>query len=56
MIFHGCVTCQFASLSIVVCVRVVWQARKVMHVAAQAQGFVKVTRLRGSYMGFAVSG
>ena len=53
VIFHGCVTCQFASL--VVCVKMVWQARKVMHFAAQAQGFVKVTRLRGSYMGFAVS-
>ena len=36
--------------SIVICIKVVCHARKVMHVAAQAQGFVKVTRLRRSHI------
>ena len=37
--------------SIVICIEVVCHARKVMHFAAQAQGFVKVTRLRRSSIG-----
>ena len=37
--------------SIVICIKVVCHARKVMRVAAQAQGFVKVTRLRRSSIG-----
>ena len=37
--------------SIVICMKVLCHARKVMHFAAQAQGFVKVTRLRRSSIG-----
>ena len=37
--------------SSVICIKVVCHARKVMHFAAQAQGFVKVTRLRRSHIG-----
>ena len=37
--------------SIVICMKVVCHARKVMHFAAQAQGFVKVARLRRSSIG-----
>ena len=37
--------------SIVICIKVVCHARKVMRFAAQAQGFVKVTRLRRSSIG-----
>ena len=37
--------------SIVICIKVVCHARKVMHFAGQAQGFVKVTRLRRSSIG-----
>ena len=37
--------------SIVICIKVVCHARKVMHFAAQAQGFVKLTRLRRSSIG-----
>ena len=36
--------------SIVICMKVVCHARKVMHFTAQAQGFVKVTRLRRSHI------
>ena len=36
--------------SIVICIKVVCHARKVMHFAAQAQGFVKVTRLHRSHI------
>ena len=36
--------------SIVICIKVVCHARKVMHFAAQAQGFVKVTRLCRSHI------
>ena len=41
--------------STVICIKVVCHARKVMYFAAQAQGFVKVTRLRRSHIGIAVS-
>ena len=51
--FHGCGTCLFASPYYTV---IGTSSRKVMHSAAQAQGFVKVTRLRRSYFGLAVSG
>ena len=37
--------------SIVICTKVVCHARKVMLFAAQAQGFVKVPRLRRSSIG-----
>ena len=37
--------------SIVICIKVVCHARKVMRLAAQAQGFVKVRRLRRSHIG-----
>ena len=37
--------------SIVICMKAECHARKVMHFAAQVQGFVKVTRLRRSYIG-----
>ena len=32
-----------------ICIKVICHARKVMHFAAQAQGFVKVTHLRHSW-------
>ena len=41
---------------LVICIKVVCHARKVMRFAAQAQGFVKVRRLRRRYIfGIAVS-
>ena len=37
--------------SVEICIETLCHARKVMHGAAQAQDFVKVTRLRRSYIG-----
>ena len=41
---------------ILICIQAVCHARKVLHFAAKAQGFVKITRLRRSYtLGSAIS-
>ena len=51
MTFHGCVTCQFAPLFHCDLDKGGMSCKKVMHFSAHAQGFVKVTRLRHSYIG-----
>ena len=51
MTFDGCVTGQFAPLFHCDLHESGMSCKKVMHVAAQAQGFVKVTRLRCSFVG-----